>query len=319
MLSVLSSTTINLSEELHRTRQDLVSARLEAAGLADALARKRTGVAQHLDSFWAVLQYQHGRVLKSKVFHAFSVACHHWHLRRISQALQPPSSPRSPKSPKSRAKSRWLWEKKVFGTWRRATALAQRLRTQESHQEQLEEHRGSILELREHVDRLHGRRVDTDALLLKERTRVQELEKELSSCKEQVGELQRTLKQCYVQQFEDSQKRDELEGHFSKLAEDFRQMKAEKENLQKELLRTKEELEESKYQCASREERLEEQASELSLAEDVIADITTSKLIGLQRFFDHYDSWINIKSLSFFSDGSSHEPTVVCFFPFLQV
>ena len=28
---------------------------------------------------------------------------------------------------------------------------------------------------------------------------------------------------------------------------------------------------------------------ELSLAEEVIEDITTSKLVGLRRFFEHYD------------------------------
>ncbi|CAK8998567.1 unnamed protein product [Durusdinium trenchii] len=288
MLSVLSSGTINLTEELHRTRQDLIEARFEAANLAEALAQKRERFVEHLESFWFVLKHHQERVLKSRVFHAFALACHHWQMRTTATTMAATEA-LVESSPRARSKWRWLWQKKVFGLWRRASTLAHRSRTRETHHQELEQHKGSVSELREHVERLHGRRLDTDGLLLTERTRVRELESELSSCKEQVKELQSTLKQCYVQQFEDSQKREELERHFSKLAEDFRQMKVEKEKLHQELLKTQVELQDSNQRAAEHQSRLKEASSELCLAEEVIDDITTSKLVGLQRFFDHYD------------------------------
>ena len=53
MLSVLSSSAINLTEELHRTRQDLILARYEASNLAEQLERRRGQVLQHLNSCWS--------------------------------------------------------------------------------------------------------------------------------------------------------------------------------------------------------------------------------------------------------------------------
>ena len=53
MLSVLSSSAINLTEELHRTRQDLILARYEASNLAEQLERRRSQVLQHLSSCWS--------------------------------------------------------------------------------------------------------------------------------------------------------------------------------------------------------------------------------------------------------------------------
>lgn len=51
-------------QELHRTRQDLILSRFEAAGLADALALKRTRLVQHLENFWGLLKrHQDGKWL----------------------------------------------------------------------------------------------------------------------------------------------------------------------------------------------------------------------------------------------------------------
>ncbi|CAE7721154.1 Scn10a [Symbiodinium sp. CCMP2592] len=139
------------------------------------------------------------------------------------------------------------------------------------------------------VERLHGRRVDIDALLQAERHRVQELETELSCCKEQVKELQRTLKESYVQQFEASQKREELESHFSKLVEELHRMKADKEGLEGQIPQLRKDLKEARALNADQESQLVEATGELSLAEEVIDDITSSKLVGLRRFFEHYN------------------------------
>ncbi|CAE7325522.1 spnA, partial [Symbiodinium pilosum] len=131
-------------------------------------------------------------------------------------------------------------------------------------------HKASMLELEECVERLHGRRVDIDALLQVERHRNQELESELSFCKEQVKELQRTLKESYVQQFEASQKREELESHFSKLVEELHRLKADKEGLEGQITQLRSDLKEARTLNADRESRLLEATGELSLAEEVI-------------------------------------------------
>ncbi|CAE7209867.1 CACNA1I [Symbiodinium microadriaticum] len=130
--------------------------------------------------------------------------------------------------------------------------------------------RASLLDLEECVERLHGRRVDLEALLQSERRRVQELETELSGCKEQVKELQRTLKESYVQQFEASQKREELESHFSKLLEELHRMKADKEGLEGQIPQLRKDLKEARALNADQESQLVEATGELSLAEEVI-------------------------------------------------
>jgi len=173
--------------------------------------------------------------------------------------------------------------------WRRGAEVARRVRHSEEHRAELHGQRASLLELEECVERLHGRRVDIDALLQAERHRVQELETELSCCKEQVKELQRTLKESYVQQFEASQKREELESHFSKLLEELHRMKADKEGLEGQIPQLRKDLKEARALNADQESQLVEATGELSLAEEVIDDITSSKLVGLRRFFEHYN------------------------------
>jgi len=146
-----------------------------------------------------------------------------------------------------------------------------------------------VLELQGNLERLHDRRVDTDALLVSERARCRSLEKELALCQEQVKDLQRTLKEAFVQQFDAQQRQEELESHFSKLASDFRELKAQKEQFESDLAKARSDLQEAHHAQAEKEQRLMEASSELSLAEEVIEDITTSKLVGLRRFFEHYD------------------------------
>ena len=283
MLSVLSSSTLNLSEELHRTREDLILSRFEAAKLSDALAKKRHKVTQHLDSFWGVLKHHQDKVLKSKVLHAFRLGRQQvWRRPALKETA-------SPKSGLSGAAWRWLWQKKVFGLWRRGAALALRQRYKDEHHHQLAHHQNSVLELQENLGRLHDRRVDTDSLLQSERARVQALEAELAASQDQVKELQKRLKESFVKQFESQTRQDELESHFSKLAADFRELKAGNHRFEQELQKAKADLQEAHGLNAEKENRLLESSSELSLAEKVIEDITSSKLVGLRRFFEHYD------------------------------
>ncbi|CAE7550650.1 spnA [Symbiodinium sp. CCMP2456] len=294
MLSVLSSSAVHLSEELHRTRQDLVAARCEAAQLAAALQQKRTWVAQHLESVFKVLQQRNERLLQSLAFHGMIMARSYSQVWRRSASAGVAESPTAPSSPSRRSPGRstawqWLWQKKVFGLWRRGAEVARRDRHSDEHRAELHGHRASLLELEECVERLHGRRVDIDALLQAERHRVQELETELSCCKEQVKELQRTLKESYVQQFEASQKREELESHFSKLLEELHRLKADKEGLEGQIPQLRKDLKEARALNADQESQLVEATGELSLAEEVIDDITSSKLVGLRRFFEHYN------------------------------
>ena len=101
--------------------------------------------------------------------------------------------------------------------------------------------------------------------------------------------MQATLKQCYCQQFDDLQKHEDLERHFSSLLDDFRHLKAEKERLDSVLQQSRSDLREAQSYQAQQESRLREASSELTLAEEVIDDITSSKLVGLQRFFEHYN------------------------------
>eukprot|EP00435_Cladocopium_sp_Y103_P038099 s1313_g10.t1 len=295
MLSVLSSSTINLTEELHRTRQDLILCRFEAAGLSDALALKRTRVVQHLENFWGLLKRHQDKVRLSRAFQALSLARQHVWRRPPKEATNGGNAAgtagtvgASPRAVSSAA-WRWLWKKKVFGHWRRGAHLALRERHREEHHHQLKRSQNSVLELQENLERLHDRRVDTDALLLSERQRCQSLEKELALCQEQVRDLQRTLKEAFVQQFEAQQRQDELESHFSKLASDFRELKAQKDQFESDLAKARSDLQESQVSKAEKEQRLVEASRELSLAEEVIEDITTSKLVGLRRFFEHYD------------------------------
>ena len=284
MLSVLSSSTLNLSEELHRTREDLILSRFETAKLSDALAKKRQKVTQHLDSFWGVLKHHQDKVLKSKVLHAFRLSRQQvWRRPTLKETTSPS------KTGLSGAAWRWLWQKKVFGLWRRGAALALRQRYKDEHHHQLTHHQNSVLELQENLERLHDRRVDTDGLLQSERARVQTLEAELAASQDQVKELQKRLKESFVKQFQSQTRQDELESHFSKLAADFRELKAENHRFEQELLKARADLQEAHGVNAEKENRLLESSSELSLAEKVIEDITSSKLVGLRRFFEHYD------------------------------
>ena len=162
----------------------------------------------------------------------------------------------SPKSGLSGAAWRWLWQKKVFGLWRRGAALALRQRYKDEHHHQLAHHQNSVLELQENLGRLHDRRVDTDSLLQSERARVQALEAELAASQDQVKELQKRLKESFVKQFESQTRQDELESHFSKLAADFRELKAENHRFEQELQKAKADLQEAHGLNAEKENRL---------------------------------------------------------------
>jgi len=89
--------------------------------------------------------------------------------------------------------------------------------------------------------------------------------------------------------FEEAQKRKLLEDHVSALVRDLHQLKGEREALSLEVSEQREELARSEALHAEREVRLSEASGELSLAEEVIDDITSSKCVGLRRFFERYN------------------------------
>ncbi|CAE7325533.1 spnA, partial [Symbiodinium pilosum] len=124
----------------HRTRQDLVASRCEAAQLAAALQQKRTWVTQHLDSVWKVISQHHNRLLQSLAFHGLLTARNHGQVWRRRPAESPGpaeanASPRSMRSPGRTMAWQWLWAKKVFGLWRRGAEVARRSRHNEEHRE----------------------------------------------------------------------------------------------------------------------------------------------------------------------------------------
>merc|ERR1719316_639773 len=80
-----------------------------------------------------------------------------------------------------------------------------------------------------------------------------------------------------------------MEQKFSNLVADMQLLRSERDNLALEVEKKRKEIAESEDLHQRDELRLHEASGELSLAEVVIDDITSSKCVGLRRFFEKYN------------------------------
>lgn len=285
MLSVLSNGTLHLSEELSNCRQEVIRLRGENATLAFQLHKHRASTVKRLHDVWVALSGQSDIVLLRSTFMALV------HNRTRSQVcFRLWSGPENSKQTRCRDSAwAWLWRRKVFSVWRRVTHLNVREELERRHKATHGEkdaeasHRSIIME------DIRQRNHDLESLLACERNRVASLEVLLMKATQQVQELQATLKESYVKQFEAAQQREKMEGHFTTLLEDLNRLRQEREVLSHEAATKTEELSRSAALHAERELRLLEASGELSLAEEVIDDIAGTRCSGLQRFFERYN------------------------------
>jgi len=130
---------------------------------------------------------------------------------------------------------------------------------------------------------------DVEKMLASETSRGDELQAALDDARAQISELQATLKDTYMAQFEEAQKRQSVEQRYSALIGDVQPMRTEREGLLKMLDENRKEIAEQRNLAQMREKRLHETSGELSRAEHVIDGITNQKCIGTQRFFERYN------------------------------
>jgi len=272
MLSVLRNGTLHLSEELSSARDEASRLRTENLALLQRLDRSEGATSWQLAFAWRSLAEQRNKALKQAAFLAFQscrARCLAW---RGSGAA---SSGRG-------GAWHWLWHRKLFSVWRRVAHLGCRAAL-------TEQSRAQTCRTVEHFTEVQRRNQDLETLLACERRRILELQEALGQAQTQVSELQATLKDCYVRQFEEAQQREALENQCEALTRDVQRLRSERERLGQEVSQRRDELARSEARHAQRELRLYEASGELSLAEEVIDDITSSRCSGLRRFFERYD------------------------------
>lgn len=295
MLSVLSSGTLHLSEELNYAKQEANRLRSSNAELLRAFQRRRNATVRHLEAVWRVLGARHDAALKQTAFLALASSrshCQFW--RRSGSAAVAGGQSQGGQGGQSGQGGRrsawlWLWRRKLFSVWRRAAHLERRAELERRCGEQLGTLRQETGSAHARMAEVHRRSQDLEALLAAERRRSAELEGVLAKATQQVAELQRTLKACYVQQFQEAQCREELEGHCSALIGDMQRLRLQHELLGQEAARRRGELARAEAQGAERDQRILEASGEITLAEEVIVDIASAKCVGLRRFFEKYD------------------------------
>mmetsp|Transcript_150938 Transcript_150938/g.267060 ORF Transcript_150938/g.267060 Transcript_150938/m.267060 type:complete len:480 (-) Transcript_150938:144-1583(-) len=284
MLSVLSSGTLSLSEELGGARAEALRLTSENTQLHDLLSSRRRLFHSRMGSVARFLFNQEDYILKAAAFSGLMAwrSQHQIHVGNRREKVNGIASHR-------KNAWLWLWRKKLFSLWRRTTSLGQR-----NAEHERGEHR--VAEQQAHNDATMGLLMESrckiqslEAVLDCERKRVAELSSDLAQARAQVADLQATLKDSYMRQFEEASQRQTLEQHFSNLVSDMTQLRSEHETLNLEISHKREELARCEVQHSEHEKRLHEASGELSLAEEVIDDITSSKLVGLQRFFSKYN------------------------------
>eukprot|EP00928_Gymnodinium_smaydae_P039272 TRINITY_DN26853_c0_g1_i1.p1 TRINITY_DN26853_c0_g1~~TRINITY_DN26853_c0_g1_i1.p1 ORF type:complete len:534 (+),score=148.61 TRINITY_DN26853_c0_g1_i1:111-1604(+) len=285
MLSVLSSGTLHLSEELKKERVDTERMRAENARLRHDMRLWRDQVRRHLESVWSHFAAGDLRTLLRLAFLSFQSSRGYAQVSR-----RPRHTGMRPPLPSRRSDCwSWLWRRKILALWRRAAVSSARFALR-SRAEAAEN------EVHEATD-LHGERSRADAALIAEledalrleRARAAEREAELQAARGQVSELQATLKESYLMQFEEAQERQRLEASVEALRQELGGALDQRRQLAAELARQRDLLQRSEERHNEREARLYEASGELSLAEEVIDDIASSKCIGLRRFFERYN------------------------------
>jgi len=280
MLSVLSSGTLSLSDELNNLRREANRLRSENTHLLDLFRDRRGRVCEHLDSVARVHQSHEDRLRLKTAFTGF-LDC-----RKHTQIWSRGES----KIPASRGSAwLWLWRRKVFSLWHRAVHVSRREYDRQKHREEIGEHRNEIARFKGQLEEAGAQKRNLDILLVCEQKRVHELEVALAQSQTQVSDLKATLKDSYVRQFEEAQRRQTLEQHFSKLVSEMQVLRSERKSLGQDISQKRDELANWEALHAERELRLIEASGELTLAEEVIDDITSGKCVGLRRFFSKYN------------------------------
>jgi len=282
MLSVLSSGTLQLSEELCQAREEahrLISERQEALVV---LRRSKAHFQTQIGNVSRLFEVRDSFNLKRTAFLGFLGLRAHVQLLPFRRKCDVAETSR-------RSAWVWLWRKKVLCLWHRATSLSYR-------EQMLAAHIQEVAACREQQDRISGHlsaaRADAkhlEKMLSCERQRANQLEADLAKAKVQISDLKATLKDAYVRQFEESQQRQTMEEKLSSVVGEMRQMRKDRDDLLDVVEQKRKEIAESEDLHQLRELRLHEASGELSLAEVVIDDITSSKWTGMQRFFEKHD------------------------------
>lgn len=289
MLSVLSSGTLSLSEELQRLRLETHALRSENSHLLENIHVRRGRFFTQMDWAWADFGGRSDQQLVRGVFAAFADN------RSRGQVLRLPANGRAesgglvPHSNRRCSAWLWLWKRKLLSSWRRALEVERRRDTERRHREEVSEVQG---ELQRCQAVLASVQLEHEAVcrdLVSERQRVSQLEASLGEAETTVSELKGTLKDSYMRQFEEAHQRQALEQRFSTVVGENAQMRVQRSSLNGELDTKREELLRAEALQNEREQRLVEASGELSLAEEVIDDITSSKCQGLRRFFERYN------------------------------
>lgn len=283
MLSVLSSGTLALSEELSHVRQEVNRLRGENSMLLDEMDRRRANVVTHIGWVWCCFAREQEVILKRVAFLGLqscrSMAQTWWRSRRKAAG-----------NPANRADAwAWLWRRKVLSVWRRVASEERRASLHGPHRETEEALRRENADLQERVAELQARTEGLRGSLASERERREALEAPLEEARANVEELQATLKESYLRQFEEAQKRELLEQKVAARCRDAEVIWNERQALQSEVTRQRDERAKCEALHIEREHRLIEASRELSLAEEVIDDVTSLKCVGLRRFFERYN------------------------------
>eukprot|EP00929_Paragymnodinium_shiwhaense_P089671 TRINITY_DN49816_c0_g1_i1.p1 TRINITY_DN49816_c0_g1~~TRINITY_DN49816_c0_g1_i1.p1 ORF type:complete len:521 (-),score=118.69 TRINITY_DN49816_c0_g1_i1:129-1691(-) len=284
MLSVLTSSTVRLEKELSNSQKEGLRLRSQNSSLRDALDRRTGYLVRQVASAWNLVTLQEKFALMRMAFLGLAHCRHHsrtyWSsskaVRRRSQTTPPPAWI-------------WLWRRKVLRLWRRCVDLERLGQLRLNKEEAASAHAAIVCRLESEREDLRLRLEAKDRQLDAERERSSGLETLLAEAREQVAGLQGNLKESYVRQFEDARQKQVLQEHVSALLQDVEQTREQKRVCSEEVIRHREQLAKQQALRAHHEKQLEEATGELSLAEEVIDDITSSKCVGLRRFFENYN------------------------------
>lgn len=280
MLSVLSSGTLHLNKELSQARVETHRLMMEKSDVLDILERRQLRFVKHMGTIAQLHADSLDDVLKRAAFVSFVS----WRTRNQVWRRIP-----HPSGGARRSAWVWLWRRKLLTVWHRACQVSRREELQSTHRSEVAACKIEIHKLSSSLSTSKDKAEDLENLLTCERRRVSELEASLEQARKQISELQDTLKDSYVRQFEEVQLREGIEKKFSDLIGEMQNMRSERQSLALNLEHQRKEMEASEDLHNKRELRLHEASDELSVAEMVIEDITSSKCVGLRRFFEKYN------------------------------
>lgn len=280
MLSLLSSGTLQLSDEVTNLRQDAHRLISEKTQVLDLMARRKRKFHQHMLTVAAMHSGREDFLLMRTAFLGMLGCRTHVqvHRRKTDKATSG-----------KRSAWLWLWKKKLLCLWRRVVLTSCREEMAAAHATEVSACRAEISELQKAVQVSEGTISNVEKLLRAEKERVASLEAALAQSQAQVKEQQATLKEAYVHQFEEVQLRQGVEQRLSSVIFDVSNVRNERNTLQTTLEQKCKEIADHEELHQLRDVRLHEASGELSLAEVVIDDITSTKCVGTKRFFERYN------------------------------